>query len=67
MRAWTMILSTHAPVHAGITLIDDVVRANALNLSVAAFVAGVAWLLFATLLYLTERENPRCVMRAAKM
>jgi hypothetical protein len=43
--------------YPGITLIDDVVSANALNLGVAAFVACVAWLIFATLLYLTERHN----------
>tara|TARA_B100000519_G_C13798528_1_gene230004 strand:- start:72 stop:305 length:234 start_codon:yes stop_codon:yes gene_type:complete len=34
-----------------------VLRANATNLSVAAFVAGVAWIIFATLLYLTEHNS----------
>lgn len=43
--------------YPGITLIDDVLRANATNLGVAAFVAGVAWIIFASLLYLTEQDN----------
>ena len=43
--------------YPGITLIDDVLRANATNLGVAAFVAGVAWIIFSALLYLTEKNN----------
>jgi hypothetical protein len=43
--------------YPGITLIDDVLRANATNLGVAAFVAGVAWIIFSALLYLTEHNN----------
>eukprot|EP01043_Picozoa_sp_COSAG02_P059437 COSAG02_NODE_7578_length_2950_cov_43.277447_1_plen_864_part_10 len=43
--------------YPGITLIDDVLRANSTNLGVAAFVAGVAWIIFSALLYLTEHNN----------
>lgn len=43
--------------YPGITLIDDVLRANSTNLGVAAFVAGVAWIIFSALLYLTEHKN----------
>ena len=43
--------------YPGITLIDDVLRANAANLGVPAFVAGVAWIIFSALLYLTENDN----------
>jgi hypothetical protein len=40
-----------------ISLIDDVFRAKQHALTVAGFVAGVLWVIFATLLYLAERNS----------
>lgn len=43
--------------YPGMSLLDDVIRRASSDLSVAAFVASVTWIVFASLLYITENKN----------
>ena len=47
-------LDKHYP---GMSLIDDVIRRSSADLAVASFVAGLTWIVFASLLYITESQS----------
>jgi hypothetical protein len=43
-----------------VTLIDDAVRAQKSGLKIACYMAIIFWIIFASLLYMTEKDNTAC-------